>query len=275
VYAVLHSTATGQNPVWTLPQKYLSTGFLFDLPTNSPTGGYDGAPSTALHAAWPDEERRPLFFIVEDKVYDAQGHLLDELYESTFAINNNIVGLDEVLIVPAPGSCKKFYIFSTQSWLAQMVRPVYGVLNLDIPSQLTLGAKGKMEALNPLDPSQTMIPLTPFSINNDIRGNVGFAAEPLSNGDFLLLVWNGIFAMDCYTIDTVGIHHLQTVDFTNALGISSGSYTFNNIVEFESRRLSNGNIRVAGVIAGNAAPVTEQLVIFDITPSGTIVNGSG
>lgn len=101
-------TAIGQNPVWTLPQKYESLGVLFNLPTNSPSGGYDGAPSTALHAAWPNEFKRPLFFIVEEKIYDAQGYLVDEL----MSINGPVIGTSELLIVPNPSNCQQFYIFS-------------------------------------------------------------------------------------------------------------------------------------------------------------------
>ncbi len=53
-----------------------------------------------------------LFFIVDQYVYDRNGKLIDEL---TAQINNTtyyVKGYNEIVIIPFPGSCKKFYIIS-------------------------------------------------------------------------------------------------------------------------------------------------------------------
>nr|MBA2584819.1 hypothetical protein [Bacteroidota bacterium] len=109
------TAAFTQNSVWSLPGQYGKFNpnlVLFPLPT--PTLNlpdylyYQGQRANFSHNAMQDAQGNLLFFIVDDKIYDRNGFLIDEMKISGIKVR----GSQEICIVPVPGSCTRYYIFS-------------------------------------------------------------------------------------------------------------------------------------------------------------------
>lgn len=87
-----------QNPVWTLPEKYLSNGQLLPLLTQAPSGGYDGSPALFTSNMIKDENNFIRFFMVDERVYESNGLFVGGLYCN----GHDVTGAQEVCIVPDP-----------------------------------------------------------------------------------------------------------------------------------------------------------------------------
>ncbi|MDQ3192874.1 MAG: hypothetical protein M3Q58_14875 [Bacteroidota bacterium] len=140
---ILNLQIAAQNNVWTLPGKYLkfptSTTTSLPVPPTTPsTAGYpeyyQGQQANFSHNAMQDAQGNLLFFIVDDMLYDKDGYLIDQLKFNGFPAK----GSQEICIVPVPGSCTRYYIFTA---FAQhptghhlVTRPGYAILNLALPN---------------------------------------------------------------------------------------------------------------------------------------------
>ncbi|HET6243683.1 MAG TPA: hypothetical protein VFF35_04100, partial [Bacteroidia bacterium] len=99
-----------QNNVWSLPGYYYQPGDL-PLPLPTPTISdqdlaflfYQGQRALYSHNAMQDAQGNLLFFIVDDKIYDRNGYLIDEMKISGIKVR----GSQEICIVPVPGSCTR------------------------------------------------------------------------------------------------------------------------------------------------------------------------
>jgi hypothetical protein len=93
-----------QNPVWTLPPFFL---YNVQAPQPLPTPNYPGAfngqwpdPNlvfAAPHNAYTDINGKPLFFMVNDKVYNKNGYLIDNFIDGSGFVAE---GWSETCIVP-------------------------------------------------------------------------------------------------------------------------------------------------------------------------------
>lgn len=97
-----------------------------------------------------DQFGNPLFFVNNGFVYDKNGFLIGELfYPGEF--NENIDASSEVVIVPDPGNCRRFYIImngTTGYGVKEAETPFYSILDLDEDNPIWgPGYKGKLITL--------------------------------------------------------------------------------------------------------------------------------
>ena len=104
--------------------KDISLGIFHPLPASSDpnnidpielSDGYDGqeAESSSNIILTPTGEI--LFFVIDGVIFDENGDAKDVLYGYTAYDEYDTYGSAEIVIVPDPGNCKQFYIFSNDS----------------------------------------------------------------------------------------------------------------------------------------------------------------
>jgi hypothetical protein len=114
-----------QNTVWVTPPYYMSfqsgspVVSNLPIPTGVPTNlRYNGQGAEFAANGMHDAAGNLLLFVVDDKVYNGQGHLIGGLI-APFTIAP-VHGLAEIAIVPVPGDCCKFYVISFgENWQGQ------------------------------------------------------------------------------------------------------------------------------------------------------------
>lgn len=145
-----------QNPLWTLPNNYLDGMVPQSLPTpTDPNNTYDpgepyyyyqGQEAASTHNSMMDAQGNLLFFIVDEIVYDADGYAIGWLENSLFN-ELRMKGSSEMVIVPDPGNCSRYYIIGTAvrnyDGLSNH-RPYYAILDISEDSELFTGRKGKL-----------------------------------------------------------------------------------------------------------------------------------
>jgi len=142
IFLLAFNTLIAQNPMWSLPQgQYSEIGGYLPLPTPTPIGTinpgyfYSGAAATNTHNAMSDGAGNLLFFIVDNWVYDKNGYGLMRLHFTDSWDNNssNVRGNSDVCIVPDPGNCSRYYIFTTTYGFQTNNTAVYALLDLSLP----------------------------------------------------------------------------------------------------------------------------------------------
>ncbi|MEO8762527.1 MAG: hypothetical protein ABI448_16635 [Bacteroidia bacterium] len=143
--------AQTQNPLWSLPPNYW-TGTLYSLPSGTAANqfpnllnpgfpwvgmtapAYNNYASQNQDSAGPrnmyaDESGNPLFFAANGFMYNAHGFLIDTLADTLTSIGGVggtwytdttyrkkgrqlAPGWSEICVVPKPGSCKQYYVFT-------------------------------------------------------------------------------------------------------------------------------------------------------------------
>lgn len=118
---------TAQNSIWSLPPNYAKwIGLVLQPPqplpiplegwnpgstipndSNNYYDGYDGQISGGCHNAMQDKDGNLLFFIVDGFVYDKLGYYIGDIN-----LNYQVFGRTEILIVPDPSDCDKYYLFA-------------------------------------------------------------------------------------------------------------------------------------------------------------------
>lgn len=155
---------------WILPPKfvdYANTSATL-LPTNADYNGSTFGPSNALY----DDNGNVSFFVVKSSVYDGNGVLIGELTD----INNIVLeGVSEIVILPVPNSCSKYYIVS-----ASEIAYAPGSLPIQI-GYATLDMTTKT-----LSETTLFVNFTPFALHSSY---VHFAASKLkaNNTRFLFI----------------------------------------------------------------------------------------
>ncbi len=174
---VVYNGLSQQNPIWVLPtndaatSKYLSFGFglTYDfLPTIDPEtgvaypdvvgpdGGYvpgllgaSGAQHLGAANAIANADGDLLFFIVGPSIFDRHGRTI---FSSIFDDNDVYSGYSEIMVVPDPGNCNRYYLFSeaidptSSAGDAASTQPVYAILDISEPADgdFHLSAKGSL-----------------------------------------------------------------------------------------------------------------------------------
>ena len=202
-----------QNNIWSLPPKYFNNDLTSLFSLSAPGGqsiplfdDYDGLPAQFNHNAMQDKDGNLLFFVVDGKVFHANG---------TAVFNNEIIknpqdpdiyrGYAETMIVPDPGNCQRYYIFTgiaNTSFGGERVAdsinspetigdvvPGYAILDLSITDATISNMPGML--LTPNAPpvfdfnniSQTIfdlpVPGFPFQLNIGL-GSLHYAATKLN-----------------------------------------------------------------------------------------------
>lgn len=253
-------TAQTQNNIWSLPSNYLNTFVSFPLP-NGPIPGqdYKGEQAQHVHNAMQDANGRLLFFIIDGKVFDNDGYLIDEMYNNSFGL---IPGGQEICIVPDPGNCQRYYIFSSSQ--GNFARPFYSILDLSIPNIWTPGRLGGLVYTNE----------NTFNLSNILpsstwfRRRMGYAASKLrpDNSRF-------IFLHD-------GIDRIYRLKLTNS-GLTYDNYIINaggnesqeQRAEVELIDLPNGNYRIAcsSTNSNIGNNISHNIFYADLDANGNVI----
>lgn len=120
-----------QNPMWSLPSN------TYEVLPNSPTPlpnpnltwpiGYDGRSPSVAHNVQHDASGALLFFIVDGHIFDKDGLLIADVLGGDF-------GADELVIIPVPNKCNKYYIVGAEYYLAgESAYPRYYLLDMELP----------------------------------------------------------------------------------------------------------------------------------------------
>jgi len=128
---ILIAPLLAQNNIWSLPPNYydVTNASVQLLPSPGaawptiPSLGYNGLPAQYSHNAMQDAGGNLLFFIVDDVVYDKTGHFIGGL---TDALWGAFGGGTETMIVPDPGDCQRYYIFTSKK-----LKPTYTILDFN------------------------------------------------------------------------------------------------------------------------------------------------
>lgn len=110
-----------QNPLWVIGDQLYDSpgGIITTLPTPSGTDVYEGQQARATCNSMHNPVTGDLlFFIIDGVIYDSEGYVITYMSSET---NSNIIGFSETVIIPDPGNCSRYYIFSS------------GIPNLSLP----------------------------------------------------------------------------------------------------------------------------------------------
>lgn len=256
---------------WPLPDNQLS--FIGTIPSLSPlpqpSGGYFGQAAVTSMNGMHDASGNLLFHIVDGVIYDGAGYEIDQLRKS----GTNIIGFEEMPIVPVPGSCTKFYIVTgvnedLSSGPGTRPYPIYSIIdmslqNLNYPTDPT--KKGALQYFSGAFPSGTNIfdlstiaPVGAFPVYalHDNR-NLALAVTPLRSpsNDYFLFA-KGKDQIFRFVINGSGITYGIG---SNPFMVPSGPGFQNNsfATEMEVVRMPAGNYRLAYVYADIYIPYPE------------------
>lgn len=279
--------AQTQNRTWSLPPNYV------DYTPGGPTSqslptqtGFDqlvifeNYKSTRLssrsHNAMHDANGNLLFFIVDDLVYDADGFVMAPLPGR---------GNSEIVIIPVPGSCSRYYIVTnmavsigTSSNVAYY--PVYVTLDLSVlavDNYLT-GRPGALidistGAIDPFHPgeglSQNLTPVWPPGQNN--IANVFMGATKLrGNNTRFLFISNGT-SVYRYNVTDSGIFS-DNSSFLLDNAIQGAFRSELEIVEIVGG--GNTKYRIAVPYKSSGGFGTYSIKIADLDNAGNIISGT-
>jgi hypothetical protein len=218
---------------------------------------------------YKDGSGKPLFFVNGSLVYNSNGYLIDELYLSyglTYGVNSyDASGYTETCIVPNPGNCKQYYIFTagfndtTNNATHSCVtcypgyRPYYALIDVSQNGGAYMPSTESGKNVTSGHPSDgTVADLWNITHSADsvykrpshpplLAENVFYAATKprASDGNSRLLFMYTNDIMLIYKITTTGVTYLHSyfteADFTNSTGnpINFGQSANNNITEME------------------------------------------
>lgn len=278
LFTILNINAQTQNNVWSLPPNYYNNATTQSLPIGGISSfDYQGEQALYAHNAMQDANGNLLFFVLDGKIYDKDGYFIDEMYHSSYG---TILGGQEIAIVPDPGNCQRYYIFSSTQ--GNFPRPLYAVLDLDLPNQWSIGRFGALANFS----NGTAQPLS-LPSNDWFRGRIGFAASKLrSDNSRFLFVHDGLSNIYRMRITLSG------PIFDNYIINCGGEESSLQRSELELIELPNGEYKLAssstqtsGInspshvfhttlnTSGNIVPGTNQLYYFYNT-TGNSVNAT-
>jgi len=244
----------GQNPKMTFPNKAynVTPPIVFNLPV--PGGfNYSGVSAMFSHNSMIDNTpfQNIKFFIVDNKVYDASGNAFTNglLFHPNGGPEVN--GSSETCIVPDPGNCTKYYIFSatpefgnTEAWF-----PTYSIVDVATNSVTMFGSSNSVDL-------RTLIVAPPGLgygesgdgiASNATRPTIA-ASKPLANGNYMVFVYDGIRHVYRFLVAPTGVTY---AGFVLDLSYPGGGYTFSGQLqraelEIIEKPLPGGGYRLAG-----------------------------
>jgi len=288
------SQVTAQNSHWILAPNYYNNQplplpiptYYFDTPAlglSSLTEDYQGQASEYASNMMVKPNGEIEFFIVDGQIYDKSGHIIDELYSHQEA--EVAKGSSEIMIIPFPGDCQKYYILSTVVGDLYSKTPYLFVLDMG------LNNKFADQALHPENYFGQLVPYYVTQSNDeyyshsidDITGgiydytdpspgkksNVFFGAtKEKSDGSRLAFVTNG-YGIFIFNVTTSGFN------FSHVIPLPNGNFNPYNIrSEFEVAELSSGNYRIAAPFLSSLTGTYQGLFTAELTPSGVVVPNS-
>jgi hypothetical protein len=263
-----------QSPLWLVGSNYYDQNLVpLILPTPAGPSGedYDGTPARASSNACHNPiTGELLFFIVDGAVYDAEGYIIDRLNDGT----GNVIGFSETLIVPDPGNCARYYIFSA-SWPNLQnpqvsPRAVVSLLDLSLPRTAYNSARSGalVEDFAPNQNLNAVNLMTAYvtpgqHYTSMVSAPIHISCTPkLTDGTHLLVVQWGNMVLYHFKITATGIEYV----FDSAYAVTqnlpaSQAYSYNQSItanlgytrsELEIFQRLDGNFTVIGNFKGVA-----------------------
>jgi len=293
IFLFAFNTLIAQNPIWSLPQgQYSEIGGYLPLPTpNVPTNPnyvYANQIPYYTHNAMTDAGGNLQFFMVDNWGYDKNGMGLIRMnFSDPDDLNsNNVRGNSEVCIVPDPGNCSRYYIFTSTFHITSGYNTAVYTL-LDMSKQYTLidesnwpqGIEVSGGPIHGNHMTNNCVPLSTLnwaledgsSVGHGMYTSARYAATKLrsDNSRLVFVTWqHRIFK---FRIDESGItFQPQTLHIPTITGIPQLSIT-NERTELEVFEMANGHYRLAfdGALAD-----TKVLVSLELNATGAFVPGS-
>ena len=294
--------SSGQNPAWTLPEKYIQyiSNSSFGVPglpspatlcndgvtPNQPNfvyDGYDGQLADYSSNMMLDAQGDVEFFIVDGVIYDGEGN-----YIATMDLGGGapVTGASETVIVPDPANCDRYYIISVkvnQSIYEKL--PYVFLLDMSLPNEYACTDCNHFGALVLQScPNSTFqnyaLPVScvePATIPNDPSpgkvSNCFIAASDLQPGNFNWVFISNPQGIFRFKIDANGFNYDNHF-------IPFGITAFNNSrvrSEMELVELPGGGFRIASPYEpgpGTQNNVWEYLFVADLDANGNFINGT-
>lgn len=267
LFGIVMSTPTilfsqgNNNTLSFAPNYWEQGGQIFNLPSypNNVNNTYHGEIAEATHASIQDELGNLRLFIVDWKIFDSEGYLIEEMVPNITFTNfltgdDKAYGNSEVLIIPNPFDCNQYYLFSAAHYTdGSSFEPVYAIVDLSLNNNYHPNRKGALielnigedivEPLRDVTPGYNDLVLT-ANVSRGITDMYYSAPKQAECADEQLVFLSHLNGILIYKITENGLV------FHNSL-----SYLFNGIEgdiatsaqrgEMEVIELSNGNLRVA------------------------------
>jgi hypothetical protein len=250
-----------QNNIWSLPSSYFNNVSVQGLPIGGVLGlDYQGEQAQNVHNTMQDANGNLLFFVIDGKVFDKDGYFIDEMYHSSYG---TIQGGQEIAIVPDPGNCQRYYLFSSTQ--GNFPRPFYSILDLNLPNQWTNGRNGALENFSSGNAQVLSLPS-----NDWFRGRIGFAASKLrSDNSRFLFVHDGLSNIYRMRITLSG------PIFDNYIINCGGEESSVQRAELELLELPNGEYKLASS-STQTSGINSPSHVFHTTlnSSGNIIPGT-
>jgi hypothetical protein len=258
--------AQTQNNVLCLAPNYYKNGQPFSLPQGPNNGlNYAGETAENCHNAMQDANGNLLFFMVDDKLYDKDGYLIDYVYSD----NVQVKGTSEITFVPDPVNCQKYYIIAAG-------RSIYGenftnkipylaILDLSVPNTYYASRFGALE-ITPTGTAKNLGTSTPGFIQNPVKqGYVFAAASKLRNDNSRFVFISNGYGIYRYKIDNSGFNY-------DNYFLPFGPWTLEQTGyrgEMELVELQNGNYRISSTLPNSQGNM--QLFVAELDNSGVLV----
>lgn len=221
-----------QSPIWVVGNKYLNQQVPTALPYGPNSIDYQGQQANASANAYHNPVSGDLlFFIVDGVIYDNEGYRINKLQLSSSAIDP-IIGQSEIVIVPDPGNCKRYYIFADS--YHKPILPFYdgvlyyGILDLSIPrTQFNTNRTGDLISFGTNQNVVSLFSLIPSNLMffpGIESGASQIAVSPKdANGEHLLLYQKDVDVLYGFKITGNGISFISNSIFDASQGIVPSS----------------------------------------------------
>ncbi|MGZ3919292.1 MAG: hypothetical protein ACXVNM_06315 [Bacteroidia bacterium] len=269
VFSVFAANSQTGNPNWSLPPNFIPTspfpgsaGAILNLPTQT-SPGYQGQVEfldkqndnvQGPHNMYMDPSGTPLFSVVSGFVFSPRGFLIDTLIDTMTVtrggypakkVRQVASGWAETCVVPVPGSCSQYFIFSAVDYgstnnstftgcyesypNAQIVsyKPCFAVVDIAQVNPNAPSGSGELgKIINPSGGSVTgrkVVDLfsststgTAESGNScsPYPGDIHYACTKLLNGSYRFLFVKSQDEIYTYKISSSGLVWVQSVDFS-------------------------------------------------------------
>jgi hypothetical protein len=271
-----------QNPGWCLAPKYYD-GFPNPKPLpggNNPNADYgSGESSVSATNMQLDAQGKVLFFVENSMIYDGEGYWIGVLNaRNEFLNNTNVRGDAEVLIIPDPGSCSRYYIVLSGFGANDSESPCYAILDMSLESDILPGSgiKGRLMTADNGYGDETAFSLFSMDMvyNNIIPynyvqkyHNISYAASKLrsDNTRFLFVGYGGITLK--YIISAAGIVFNDHF-YTDAIHLTDRN-------EMELHEYPDGTYRIAvqGTLGSNTPFEGSTISTVKLNSQGVPISG--
>lgn len=260
-----------QNQAWILaPKKFTMTSSPVSAPL--PTmNDYTGDPAKYAQNIQVDANGNILFFIVDGIVYDKNGKGIGVIQG---AGGYYVHGEAEIVIVPDPSNCSRYYIIGSGALANPGVSsryPFYEIVDVSVTN--SNGSQGVLVGGGVATNIKDMTPgyLTGNPTYDYKMGGICIAASKLrSDNSRFVFITNGkkVFR---YKIDNTGFN------YSGYFYLDPSNTAFNNLnirSEMELIELSNGNYRIAVPFLNQVSDIRIAVFTGDLNTNGELISGT-